>query len=61
MSTIAAVVTGWLEYLEGASGKAPALFRGRAGWLATAAWWVLLLCLIAAFSGQSSKFIYVDF
>ena len=24
-------------------------------------WWGLLLCLIAMFCGQSSKFIYIDF
>jgi len=51
----------WLEYLGGATDQRPRGFPRRGGWLLVALWWALLVCLIAAFCGQSSKFIYIDF
>lgn len=51
----------WLEYLQGAREEPPAGARAPAPWLLTALWWVVLIALIAAFSGQTSNFIYIDF
>ena len=53
-----------IEYLCGERDDAPALFASRWGiWtlLARCAVWTLAIVLIYAFSGQSSKFIYIDF
>ena len=50
-----------IEYLCGERDDAPALFVGRWTWLARCAVWTLAIVLIYAFSGQSSKFIYIDF
>lgn len=50
-----------LEYLGGERDDAPALLLGGFGWVARSAVWVLAIALIYAFSGQSSKFIYIDF
>ncbi len=51
-----------LEYVGGVSDELPfeslAWMRGPLWW---GAWWAVLLLLIVAFSGQSSKFIYIDF
>jgi hypothetical protein len=50
-----------LDYLGGTSAKPPAwLGRGLPGWV-WGLWWSLLLGLIVLFSGQTSKFIYIDF
>jgi hypothetical protein len=49
------------EYLGGELDDAPRLLAGPIGVLARCAVWVLALCLIYAFCGQSSKFIYIDF
>ena len=53
-------VKGWLEYLGCARDAAPSgstidspVFR--------AIWWSMLFLAAWAFSGQSSKFIYIDF
>lgn len=49
------------EYLGGARDVPPdGLGLGQRSWL-WALWWGLLLGAIIMFSGQSSKFIYIDF
>jgi hypothetical protein len=50
-----------IEYLCGERDDAPALFASRWTWLARCVVWTLAIVLIYAFSGQSSKFIYIDF
>ena len=50
-----------IEYLCGERDDAPALFASRWAWLARCSAWTLAIVLIYAFSGQSSKFIYIDF
>jgi hypothetical protein len=50
-----------LEYLGGERDDAPAFLTGRLAWMARCAVWVIALVLIYAFSGQASKFIYIDF
>jgi hypothetical protein len=49
-----------LEYLGGAAEAPPDGFRPLSP-LALGLFWGLLLCAILVFSGQSSKFIYIDF
>jgi hypothetical protein len=49
------------EYLGGERDDAPPLLASRLGWVARCAVWALAIVLIYAFSGQSSKFIYIDF
>lgn len=39
----------------------PRGFPVRYAWLLVGAWWALLAVLVAAFCGQSSRFIYIDF
>lgn len=50
-----------IEFLAGERDQAPAVFTGRTGWFARCAVWAIAIVLIYAFSGQSSKFIYIDF
>lgn len=51
-----------LEYLGGERDEPPAGFPISLGnWVFWAIWWGALALLIFAFSGQSSKFIYIDF
>ncbi|WP_377818971.1 hypothetical protein [Acidicapsa dinghuensis] len=50
-----------IEYLCGERDDAPPLLSGRWTWLARCAVWAVAILLIYAFSGQSSKFIYIDF
>jgi hypothetical protein len=50
-----------LEYLGGERDDAPPLLAGRLGWAARCAMWALAILAICAFSGQTSKFIYIDF
>jgi hypothetical protein len=51
-----------LEYISGVSEDLPLeAFRWMRGPLWWGAWWAVLILLIVAFSGQSSKFIYIDF
>ena len=51
-----------LVYLAGEQDEAPAGFGVTlANWWFWALWWGAMLFLIYAFSGQSSKFIYIDF
>lgn len=51
-----------LEYMGGVTEelpvKAPAWMSGPIWW---GAWWALLILLTLCFSGQTSKFIYIDF
>jgi uncharacterized membrane protein YdjX (TVP38/TMEM64 family) len=51
-----------MEYLGGAQDEPPpgfpASFANAWFW---GLWWGILVCLIFIFSGQSSKFIYIDF
>lgn len=49
-----------LEYLGGARDTAPAGWPSM-GPLAWGVWWAVLIALILVFSGQTSKFIYIDF
>ena len=49
------------EYLEGCSDQPPPGFPSLSdGWI-RGLWWGLLILVILLFSGQTSKFIYVDF
>jgi len=51
-----------LDYLGGACDEAPSGFPIALGnWAFWALWWAGLTVLIYVFSGQSSKFIYIDF
>jgi hypothetical protein len=50
-----------LEYLGGERDDAPLFLQGGFGLAMRCAVWVLAIALIYAFSGQSSKFIYIDF
>jgi hypothetical protein len=50
-----------IEFLSGEQDEAPLLISGRLGWIARCAAWALAILLIYVFSGQSSKFIYIDF
>jgi len=51
-----------LEYLGGVSEDLPLeSLRWMRGPLWWGTWWAVLILSIVAFSGQSSKFIYIDF
>ena len=50
-----------LEYLGGVRDDAPPGVRASLASAAWGLWWGFLLCLIILLSGQSSKFIYIDF
>jgi hypothetical protein len=49
------------EYLEGARDELPAGFERLAAPWIVGLWWGLLAAAILLFSGQTSKFIYIDF
>jgi hypothetical protein len=49
------------EYLEGAREVAPVRFKLLSSPWIQGLWWGLLAGAILLFSGQTSKFIYVDF
>ncbi len=49
------------EYLGGEADAAPAGFPVGLRSPLWGLWWGLLACLVVAFCGQSSKFIYIDF
>jgi len=50
------------EYLGGERDEPPNGFRiSLANWVFWAIWWGALALAIFVFSGQSSKFIYIDF
>lgn len=50
------------EYLAGESDDPPAGFPAAvSNWLFWGLWWGAMAVLIFIFSGQSSKFIYIDF
>ena len=51
----------WCEYIGGERDDPPRGFPVRFAWLIFGLWWALLAVLVAAFCGQSSKFIYIDF
>ena len=50
-----------LEYLGGERDDAPPFLAGPSLWLIRCSVWILAILLICAFSGQTSKFIYIDF
>ena len=51
-----------LEFLAGERDDAPAFLMGTpAGMVIRCLFWIVGMLLIYAFSGQSSKFIYIDF
>jgi len=55
-------ITGAFDYLGGARDEAPPGFPLTLGnWAFWALWWAALTVVIYVFSGQSSKFIYIDF
>lgn len=54
-------ITAVAEYLGGALDEPPAGFRLALDSAIWAVWWALLVVLLMLFSGQTSKFIYVDF
>jgi hypothetical protein len=54
-------LTVWLEFLQGARDDVPPGLPPRYRWLLVALWWTALAALVAMFSGQASKFIYIDF
>ncbi len=49
------------EYLGGAQDDPPSGFPIGLWSPLWGLWWGLLMCVIIAFCGQSSKFIYIDF
>ena len=50
------------EYLAGERDDPPSHFPVALGnWLFWGVWWAALAIVILIFSGQSSKFIYIDF
>lgn len=55
-------VKATLEYLGGVDEqpaiRLPGWMRGPVWW---GIWWAVLILLLLAFSGQTSKFIYIDF
>lgn len=51
----------WLEFMGGGRDDPPANFPQRHAWWLRGLWWALLVVAVAAFCGQSSKFIYIDF
>lgn len=50
-----------IEYLAGESDDAPAFLCGPLGTVLRCLIWIGAIVLIYEFSGQSSKFIYIDF
>jgi hypothetical protein len=50
-----------LEYLGGARDLPPAGVPVSPRSLLWGLWWGFLVCLIVLFSGQTTKFIYIDF
>jgi hypothetical protein len=51
-----------LDYMGGAVDEAPPGFPvALSNWAFWALWWGVLTVVIYVFSGQSSKFIYIDF
>jgi hypothetical protein len=51
-----------LEYLAGETDAPPPDFKvGLSNFLFWGIWWGILVGIIFIFSGQSSKFIYIDF
>ena len=50
-----------LEFLAGEREDAPSWLHGYSGWFLRCCAWTAAIVLIYAFSGQSSKFIYIDF
>ena len=60
--TIAEWIKDALEYLAGERDDAPPGFPVTLGmWWFWAAWWAAMVIVVYVFSGQSSKFIYIDF
>ena len=51
----------FLEYMGGASDVCPPGAPSLSNYVAWGLWWAVLFGIILAFSGQSSKFIYIDF
>ncbi len=51
----------WLEFIGGERDDPPSGFPTAQLWWLLGIWWTLLAVAIVAFSGQSSKFIYIDF
>jgi len=54
-------LTGLLEFLGGARDDPPPGFPAACSPLFWGIWWGVVSLLIYVFSGQSSKFIYIDF
>lgn len=50
-----------IEYLAGERDECPSFLRGHADLILRCLVWAFAMLLIYAFSGQSSKFIYIDF
>jgi len=50
-----------IEYLAGERDECPPFLRGHIDLLLRCLVWAFAMLLIYAFSGQSSKFIYIDF
>ncbi len=50
-----------IEYLSGSADEPPPGLPLPLASPLWGLWWGLLICLIAIFCGQSSKFIYIDF
>jgi hypothetical protein len=57
ISTICAA----LEFLGGERDEAPKFLTGRLGRFARYIVWIFAIVLVYTFSGQASKFIYIDF
>jgi hypothetical protein len=50
----------WLEYIGGARDLPPTPAAQLPSWF-WGVWWALLITVACVFSGQASKFIYIDF
>jgi hypothetical protein len=56
-----ATLRNTLEYLGGERDDSPYFLSGRYNWVVRCIVWAAAIILIYSFSGQSSKFIYIDF
>lgn len=50
-----------IEFLAGERDESPVWLQSICGWALRCCLWAATIVLIYAFSGQSSKFIYIDF
>jgi hypothetical protein len=51
----------WVEFTSGVTDTPPVRIPPMIRAVLTGVWWAMLGLIIAAFCGQSSRFIYIDF